>query len=710
VQASNGKDITLEEKPFKSGGEGGIFKIVYPSADKDKCVKLYLRKNRDEEKEKKILHMVKKPPPQIMGDGYIVCWPSEVIYQKDEFRGFLMPLAFNNSIETVDLVLPKLRKDLPNEWHTKYDRSQPNGVLARLKICVNIAYALHAIHSKGIYTMVDMKPQNILITHMGKVSIIDIDSMQIAEKHKVIHHARVFTPEYAPPEHKHLTLQRDYIPLSWDRFSAAVMFYQILFGIHPYVATFDDKYKDCDTIEKCIENGLFVHGSNKKYISALPPPHNSFKDIPPMLQKLFVRAFEDGHSDPQKRPPIDEWGRTIYNIAKDNKQTIKVTPPFPVAPKLEISRTSFDFSNLRVGATASGSFSISNIGSGTLSGTIKTDNKKWLKVAKSSFDATQHKDITFYIDTTGLPSGYKNTGDIKIQSNGGTKVVTVNLSVEESTDSVLSRFRWQFMPALTVILASLIYAIGLSFFSLALILFGLGFALSKPLFRYQSTSGKDLILPAWTVAVLLLLAIIIAKSEGPPQESSRVQFTVTAYKDVNARVRTAPSESAEILGVLKIQKGETFGILEAKGDWYKIGVRVNGKDKVGWIYKGLVVPSESKPEVPPEKSTAPYGYDMVPDKGWVPAPAPTIPAEPSQKATPPRQPEPTSFTIEVQSSPSGATVRIDKRTRGTTPLSIVLEKGSHGIAIEKDGYKTKWDIIDVDNHGKKEFYFALERE
>jgi serine/threonine protein kinase len=699
VETSSGVTITLDDKPFASGGEGGIYKIISPSF-RDKCVKLYLPKYRDNEKEQKIIYMTNNQPSQIKGNGYIVCWPSEVIYQyqKKKFSGFLMPLAFNNSIQAVDLVLPQLRKSLPKEWRTKYDRSQHNGVLARLKICVNIAYALHTIHSKGIYTMVDIKPQNILITHMGEVSIIDIDSIQIGQNNKVIHRARVHTPEYDPPESKHLNLEDDYIPLSWDRFSATVMFYQILFGIHPYSASFNGKYEDCNTIEECIEKGLFVHGSNKKYISALPPPHNSFNHIPQILKELFVRAFGD---DPQKRPTIDDWGRTIYNIVRDNNQTIQ--------PTLEISETNFDFSNLRVGATASGGFSISNMGGGTLNGTIKTNNKKWLKLTQSSFDTSRHKDITFYIDTAGLPFGFKDTGTIEIQSNGGTKVITVNLYVEEISEPALSRFRWQFMPALVLILTSLIYAIGGSFVLLALILFGLGFALSKPLFRYQATSGKNFIVSVWVIAFLFLM-IAIAKNESPSQESSRVQFTVTAYKDVNAEVRTVPSESAEILGVLKIQKGETFGILEAKGDWYKIEIRVKGKDKVGWIYKGLVVPSESKPEVPPEKSTAPYGYDMVPDKGWVPAPAPTIPAEPSQKATQPRQPEPTSFTIEVQSSPSGATVRVDKKTRGRTPLSIVLEKGSHGIAIEKEGYKTKWDIIDVDDYGKKQFYFALERE
>jgi len=387
----------------------------------------------------------------------------------------------------------------------------------------------------------------------------------------------------------------------------------------------------------------------------------------------------------------------------------------------------------------------------------------------------------------------------------------------EIPEAALSRFRWQLLPALAVIVATLIYIIGESFVPLAIIFIGIGFALSKPLFRYQSSSGKNLIISAWTVAGLLLLAIIVAKSVTPPQESSRLQFTVTAPKNVNAKVRTDPSGAADSLGVLKIQKGETLGILEVQGDWYKIKVIVNGKDKVGWIHKDLVVQkapvfnisgewegvweveglfnplAKNKADfklslkqngsnltgtyyerggstnvtgkiegdeisfeyrykdggsrkytgnisnkgdmvsgkwiqegwsgtwkmvrkdfnllgTPQEKSTsasAPYGYNME-DGRLAPIPAPTAPAKPGQKTAPPA--EVTSFTITIRSTPSEAAVRIDKELRGTTPLSIVLGKGSHGISIEKEGYKTKWDIIDVSNDNKKEFYFSLDKE
>lgn len=260
-------------------------------------------------------------------------------------------------------------------------------------------------------------------------------------------------------------------------------------------------------------------------------------------------------------------------------------------PKLEISKTSFDFTNIRTGSAVSESFTISNTGGGILSGTIKT-NKKWLKVSQSSIDTARHKqDITFYVDTSGLPFGLNDIGIIEIPSNGGTGKIAVNLSVEVP-EKALSRFRWQFIPALAVIAASLSYISGIegSFVPMLFIIsLGTGFVLSKPLFRYQSISGKNLITPLWvTAGVLLFVTIIAANHKSPSQESSRVQFSVTAPKDVNAKVRTNPSGSADSLGVLKIRKGETLGILEAKGDWYKIKVIVNGKDKVGWIHKSLV--------------------------------------------------------------------------------------------------------------------------
>lgn len=347
LKTSGGTKIFVEGNP-KKGLEGEVYKIDSPSNYNNKCIKLYLEKYRNREREEKILYMVQNRPSKVEGDGYIICWPQELIYQDGLFSGFVMHRA-PDSIELSRLCLDKLNRTLSDEWHTKYDMYKQNGKLSRLKMCVNIAYAINNIHSMGIHTMVDMKPKNILITHKGGVFLVDMDSIQIGGENKVQHHASALTPEYAPPERNYLNLKLDYIPLSWDRFSIAVMFYQILLGIHPYTATFGSPYDNNDTIEMSITKGLFVHGSKAALITALPPLHNGFKSFPQELRDLFVRSFEDGNSAPQKRPSIDEWGtvlcKWITEITNQQSKThgirptsirasvVKTTPIAPGTPK-----------------------------------------------------------------------------------------------------------------------------------------------------------------------------------------------------------------------------------------------------------------------------------------------------------------------------------------------------------------------------------------
>lgn len=109
-------------------------------------------------------------------------------------------------------------------------------------------------------------------------------------------------------------------------------------------------------------------------------------------------------------------------------------------PQLEISKTSFDYGDLRRGASLSDSFTINNNGGGVLSAPIKT-NKKWLKVSQNNIDTNRRKqDISFSVNTVGLAFGFKETGTIEIQSNVGVESVDINISIEDGKEA-LSRFR-----------------------------------------------------------------------------------------------------------------------------------------------------------------------------------------------------------------------------------------------------------------------------
>jgi len=69
--------------------------------------------------------------------------------------------------------------------------------------------------------------------------------------------------------------------------------------------------------------------------------------------------------------------------------------------------------------------------------------------------------------------------------------------------------------------------------------------------------------------------------------------------------------------------------------------------------------------------------------------------------------EPTSFSVTINSSPSGATVLIDKKEVGITPLTITLKNGAYGIRVEKEGYENAYGITEGEN---REFNFKLKEE
>lgn len=332
LTTANRQQIQIEEIPFASGGEGSVHKIISPVSSRKHCVKLYKPQLRTPEREQKILYMSHNPPPNLKSEGYIICWVIDAVYDQKGFAGFLMPLAFDGSRRLYDLCMTHFKPQTPRVWSEKYDRTTGRGVSSRMKLCVNIAIAIHIIHAHSRYVLVDMKPQNLLVTDEGRVSVLDCDSMQIANSNKKMFSAPVATPEYVPVECNHLNPMKDLIPVTWDRFSLAVIFYELLFGVHPYAATFGGQFSDSTSLSDKIKNGLFVHGRNKSYVSKRPPPHENFDKIPISMQSLFLRAFDTGHQQPVFRPSAEDWGKTITHELRTAAQVKKfVLPALPVS-------------------------------------------------------------------------------------------------------------------------------------------------------------------------------------------------------------------------------------------------------------------------------------------------------------------------------------------------------------------------------------------
>ena len=95
-------------------------------------------------------------------------------------------------------------------------------------------------------------------------------------------------------------------------------------------------------------------------------------------------------------------------------------------PVLKVDPSSLDFGVVRKGETKVKTFTISNLGPGTLSGTITTD-KTWISVAPASF-SDSYSTVSVTVNTDTLETWRRYTGTITVDSNGGVETVTVSIT------------------------------------------------------------------------------------------------------------------------------------------------------------------------------------------------------------------------------------------------------------------------------------------
>ena len=305
----SGKEISLSEKIAK-GGEGEVYEIV---GDSNNCIKVYYERIRSPEKEEKLKYMVLNPPEDLQGITHKICWPKDVIYKEGEFVGFLMPKAFDDSLLPYHLCQPLIPKKLSSQWHTTFDRKTFKGITSRLKLSVNIVAVVNRIHSINKYIIVDLKPQNLLVTAFGKISIIDMDSVQIAQNEKILFKAPVSTPEYTPPEASDIIKSKTPITKDWDTFSLGVLVYEILCGIHPYVGSAKPPFDSLNTIQEKIKKNLTHVTKGESVFSILPPLHKTFYNYNTDLKNIFKRIFSPYILNVSVRPRLEDFGGTLFN-------------------------------------------------------------------------------------------------------------------------------------------------------------------------------------------------------------------------------------------------------------------------------------------------------------------------------------------------------------------------------------------------------------
>lgn len=348
----------------KAGGEGAVYKIGSVAGLQGVfCAKIYHKDYliKHPEKSVKLKYMVEHRPRNLSDtNGMIqICYPAFLLFDaptKGNFIGYVMYHALENSRDLQNVAMnvnearfESLRRigkpdTIGESIYHKYPRPQSPADIDilqnRYKIIHNICSVIHYLHQDGHYVIGDIKPENILMTVNAGISLVDVDSIQITENGKLLFANEASTPEYCPPEF--LRHPQKIKAISFDLFSIAVLFYQILIGTHPYTYTIRNQSKQND-IAGNIRYGYYANGKKKKSFNA-PKCHLLFDYLPQNLQDLFNRAFE---GNPNARPTAQEWkdtmrslihGTPVVSVKKPSSQPVKKTPkpkktqPTPAKP------------------------------------------------------------------------------------------------------------------------------------------------------------------------------------------------------------------------------------------------------------------------------------------------------------------------------------------------------------------------------------------
>jgi serine/threonine protein kinase len=330
---SAGSEIWPEPNPIATGGQGEIYRIsTGPHYLKGHVLKLYSSREKAARAAARIEHLVANPPdnlwvpdPSRGGRVALLAWPITCLKDvSGSFVGFAMP-EVTKAITLREIVSlgPRLTRYHP-KW-SRFSINSPECYQRRLGLAQNIAAALHQIHLTDRYVVVDLKPENLLVRHIGFICLVDVDSAQVSHRGTLLFPGAAATPEYMPQE-GHALIAAGGDPLrvqqskEWDLFSYAVIVYELLLGIHPFLGPCRHPAggNDLTAPEEKILLGLFANGRGKHYFTNLAPPHGEYSKLAPSIRSLFERCFDHGHRNPRGRPTADEWCRVIHSELKAN--------------------------------------------------------------------------------------------------------------------------------------------------------------------------------------------------------------------------------------------------------------------------------------------------------------------------------------------------------------------------------------------------------
>ena len=311
----SGKTYTRVEPFLGKGGEGAVYAI---EGLPDYVLKIYLDGKATETKYRKLQAMLETN----MSEAAMrqITWPVDIVYEDGTFAGYVMPQLSGTE-----------------ELNVMYSDKYRCSLLEKLTIARNICVAVHSVHEAG-QVCGDLNPKNIAVDPVtARVRLVDTDSYHITDRNSKVYRCEVGLPEYLPREIQEKMKNGDNLATASlptfskasDLFALAVhMFALLMNGCHPYAcAVSSDPYyvgnlmmgqrsvvapQPIDNI--C--NGFFPFYQKKRGVTT-PKYAPEFSMLPVQIQQLFIRAFVDGHENPELRPDSETWYKAVAQMQQN---------------------------------------------------------------------------------------------------------------------------------------------------------------------------------------------------------------------------------------------------------------------------------------------------------------------------------------------------------------------------------------------------------
>jgi DNA-binding helix-hairpin-helix protein with protein kinase domain len=280
-------------------GHGGEARVYALPNDENLVAKIYHQPTSVHAQ--KLATMIANPPDNPTAAlGHIsIAWPVDLLQavdNSDKVIGFLMP-RIQRMRSIIDFYNPKTRRQHCPMFNYQYLH----------RTARNLAAAVAALHARG-YCIGDVNESNILVSDTALVTLVDTDSFQVRDpQQKITYRCEVGKPEFTPPELQGKTFAECDRTIEHDLFGLAVLIFQLLMeGTHPFNGIFLGAGEP-PPYEARILAGHFTYSQQRRVPYTPPRISPPLSILHPQLQELFIRCFEEGHLNPQRRPSAQTW-------------------------------------------------------------------------------------------------------------------------------------------------------------------------------------------------------------------------------------------------------------------------------------------------------------------------------------------------------------------------------------------------------------------